>query len=194
VGHRPRSMSPDGPCSQNYLIGVEIGLVGGSLREGVSGGGPDSGLSAPIVRATRTDRSGCGSERLTNPRSGFWDRGELLVYGTIADVSCLAKDAEMRDLIMLFVHRCSCRLFGPGGIHSVVAEFVRVKQQLLILNRFRSGHPIYTLQIAFRFVCSPHVPGLFSKPSNASLIRRATVRTQRVNDLGSNMCQTPIAA
>jgi len=33
------------------------------------------------------------------------------------------------------------RLLGPGGIRSVVAESVLVKQQLLILNRSRQRSP-----------------------------------------------------
>ena len=45
----------------------------------------------------------------------------------------------MRDLVILFVHVIStlARLVGPGGIRSVVAESVLVKQQLVILNRSR---------------------------------------------------------
>src|ERR1039458_6407841 len=47
----------------------------------------------------------------------------------------------MRDLVILFVHVMAtiARLWGPGGVRSVVAESVLVKQQLLILNRSR--HP-----------------------------------------------------
>ena len=45
----------------------------------------------------------------------------------------------MRDLVILFVHIIAtlARLLGPGGIRSVVAESVLIKQQLLILNRSR---------------------------------------------------------
>jgi hypothetical protein len=45
----------------------------------------------------------------------------------------------MIDLVILFVHVIVTlsRLLGPGGIRSVVAESVLVKQQLLILNRSR---------------------------------------------------------
>jgi putative transposase len=61
----------------------------------------------------------------------------------------------MRDLVILFVHIIAtlARLLGPGGIRSVVAESVLIKQQLLILNRSRSGHPICVLQIALLPVC-----------------------------------------
>ena len=49
----------------------------------------------------------------------------------------------MRDLIILFVHIIAtlARLLGPGGIRSVVAESVLIKQQLLILNRSRHRSP-----------------------------------------------------
>ena len=49
----------------------------------------------------------------------------------------------MRDLVILFVHIIAtlARLLGPGGIRSVVAESVLIKQQLLILNRSRQGSP-----------------------------------------------------
>src|ERR1700732_3949948 len=45
----------------------------------------------------------------------------------------------MSNLVVLFVHVMAtvARLLGPGGIRSVVAESVLVKQQLLILNRSR---------------------------------------------------------
>ena len=49
----------------------------------------------------------------------------------------------MRDLVILFVHVIAtlARLLGPGGIRSVIAETVLVKQQLLILNRSRQRSP-----------------------------------------------------
>ncbi|MBP1599256.1 MAG: hypothetical protein H6Q05_4633 [Acidobacteria bacterium] len=49
----------------------------------------------------------------------------------------------MRDLVILFVHVIAslARLLGPGGLRSVVAESVLVKQQLLILNRSRQRSP-----------------------------------------------------
>src|SRR5215831_10867638 len=49
----------------------------------------------------------------------------------------------MRDLVILFVHLIATlvRLLGPGGIRSVVAESVLIKQQLLILNRSRQRSP-----------------------------------------------------
>ena len=45
----------------------------------------------------------------------------------------------MRNLVILLVHVMAtlARLLGPGGIRSVIAESVLVKQQLLILNRSR---------------------------------------------------------
>src|SRR6476659_6037660 len=49
----------------------------------------------------------------------------------------------MRELVVLFVHALATlvRLLGPGGIRSVLAESVLVKQQLLILNRSRQRSP-----------------------------------------------------
>jgi putative transposase len=49
----------------------------------------------------------------------------------------------MRDLAILFVHVIAtlARLLGPGGIRSVVAESLLIKQQLLILNRPRYRSP-----------------------------------------------------
>jgi hypothetical protein len=49
----------------------------------------------------------------------------------------------MSNLVVLFVHVMVtiARLLGPGGIRSVVAESVLVKQQLLILNRSRQRSP-----------------------------------------------------
>jgi putative transposase len=49
----------------------------------------------------------------------------------------------MRDFVILFVHVIATlvRLLGPGGVRSVVAESVLIKQQLLILNRSRQRSP-----------------------------------------------------
>ena len=49
----------------------------------------------------------------------------------------------MRDPIILLVHLIAtlARLMGPGGLRSVVAESLLVKQQLLILNRSRHRAP-----------------------------------------------------
>ena len=49
----------------------------------------------------------------------------------------------MRDMIILLVHLVStlARLLGPGGLRSVVAETLLVKQQMLILNRSRKRAP-----------------------------------------------------
>ena len=45
----------------------------------------------------------------------------------------------MRDRVILVLRVIAtlARLLGPGGIRSVVAESVLIKQQLLILNRLR---------------------------------------------------------
>ena len=49
----------------------------------------------------------------------------------------------MRDPTILLVHLIAtlARLMGPGGLRSVVAESLLVKQQLLILNRSRHRAP-----------------------------------------------------
>jgi hypothetical protein len=49
----------------------------------------------------------------------------------------------MRNLVILFIHLIVtlARLFGPGGMPSVVAESVLIKQQLLILSRPRVRSP-----------------------------------------------------
>src|SRR5881409_1198784 len=61
------------------------------------------------------------------------------------------------------------RLLGPGGIRSVVAESVLVKQQLLILNRSRQRSP--NLRTSDRLVAG--LCALLIRP--ASLIRSAIV-------------------
>ena len=49
----------------------------------------------------------------------------------------------MRDLVILFIHLIAtfARILGPGGMRSVVAESVLVKQQILFLNRSRQRSP-----------------------------------------------------
>ena len=77
----------------------------------------------------------------------------------------------MRDLVILFVHVMAtlARLLGPGGIRSVVAESVLVKQQLLILNRSRQRSPnLLTLDRLVAGLCA-----LLIRP--ARLIRSAIV-------------------
>jgi hypothetical protein len=69
--------------------------------------------------------------------------GELLIRDTTPGDSRFCYDDEMRDLAILFIHLIAtfARLLGPGGMRSVVAESVLVKQQLLILNRSRQRLP-----------------------------------------------------
>src|SRR6058998_2757319 len=77
----------------------------------------------------------------------------------------------MRDLVILFVHLIAtfARLLGPGGLRSVVAESVLVKQQLLILNRSRQRSP--NLRTSDRLVAG--LCSLLIRP--ARLIRSAIV-------------------
>ena len=74
----------------------------------------------------------------------------------------------MRDPIILLVHLIAtlARLMGPGGLRSVVAESVLVKQQLLILNRSRHRAP--NLRASDRILAG--VCALFMRP--ARVIRR----------------------
>jgi len=77
----------------------------------------------------------------------------------------------MRNLVILFVHIIAtlARLLGPGGIRSVVAESVLLKQQLLILNRSRQQSP--NLRPSDRLVAG--LCALLIRP--ARLIRSAIV-------------------
>ena len=77
----------------------------------------------------------------------------------------------MRDPIILLVHLIAtlARLMGPGGLRSVVAESVLVKQQLLILNRSRHRAP--NLCASDRILAG--VCALFMRP--ARVIRSAIV-------------------
>ena len=77
----------------------------------------------------------------------------------------------MRDLLILLVHLIAtlARLLGPGGLRSVVAESLLVKQQLLILNRSRQRAP--NLRASDRFVAG--VCALFMRP--ARVLRSAVV-------------------
>src|SRR3974377_2554986 len=58
--------------------------------------------------------------------------GELVIRGSTQSDSRFCYDEKMRNLIILFTHVIAtyARLLGPGGIRSVVAESVLLKQQL----------------------------------------------------------------
>ena len=77
----------------------------------------------------------------------------------------------MRDLLILLVHLITtlARLLGPGGLRSVVAESLLVKQQLLILNRSRHRAP--NLRASDRILAG--VCALFMRP--ARVLRSAVV-------------------
>ena len=98
----------------------------------------------------------------------------------------------MRDPIILLVHLIAtlARLMGPGGLRSVVAESVLVKQQLLMLNRSRHRAP--TLCASDRILAG--VCALFMRP--ARVIRSAN-RAETVDDpgvpSGSAHPQVPLA-
>ena len=77
----------------------------------------------------------------------------------------------MRDLLILLVHLIAtlARLLGPGGLRSVVAESLLVKQHLLILNRSRHRAP--NLRASDRILAG--VCALFMRP--ARVLRSAIV-------------------
>src|SRR2546426_5220717 len=77
----------------------------------------------------------------------------------------------MRVLVILFVHVIAtlARVLGPGGIRSVVAESVLIKQQLLIINRSQQRSP--NLHSSDRLVAG--LCALLIRP--ARLIRSAIV-------------------
>ena len=83
----------------------------------------------------------------------------------------------MRDLLILLVHLIAtlARLMGPGGLRSVVAESLLVKQQLLILNRSRHRAP--NLRASDRILAG--VCALFMRPArvicSAIVLRPSTV-------------------
>ena len=83
----------------------------------------------------------------------------------------------MRDLLILLVHLIAtlARLMGPGGLRSVVAESLLVKQQLLILNR--SQHRAPNLRASDRIVAG--VCALFMRPGPRAPLGR---RAQTVDD------------
>ena len=83
----------------------------------------------------------------------------------------------MRDPIILLVHLIAtlARLMGPGGLRSVVAESLLVKQQLLILNRSRHRAP--NLRVSDRILAG--VCALFMRPArvfrSAIVLRPSTI-------------------
>ena len=98
----------------------------------------------------------------------------------------------MRDPIILLVHLIAtlARLMGPGGLRSVVAESVLVKQQLLILNRSRHRAPNLCAsdRILAGSVCTVHAPG----PGDSLSDRAETVDDPGVPS-GSAHPQVPLA-
>ena len=97
--------------------------------------------------------------------------GELLICSEFREFSVSCYDADMRNLVILFVYLLTtvARLASPGGVRSVVAESVLVKHQLLILNRSRQRAP--NLRLSDRIVAG--CCALFMRPSR--LIRSAIV-------------------
>src|SRR5215813_14537877 len=76
----------------------------------------------------------------------------------------------MRHLLVLLVHLITTvlRLVRPGGLHTVVAESVLAKHQLLILNRSRQRAPnLRALDRLIAGICS-----LWIKPNR---LRRVAI-------------------
>ena len=97
--------------------------------------------------------------------------GELLIRDITLGDCGFCYDEQMRDLVILFIYLIGtfARLRGPGGMRSVMAESLLVKQQLLILNRSRLRSP--NLRAADRLVAG--LCALVIRP--ARLIRSAIV-------------------
>lgn len=93
--------------------------------------------------------------------------GELLICQEFLDFSVSCYDAEMRHLVILFIHLITtvARLASTGGVRSVVAESLLVKHQLLILNRSRQRAP--NLRLSDRIVAG--WCALFMRPSRLIL-------------------------
>jgi hypothetical protein len=115
--------------------------------------------------------------------------GDLLIRGSIPGDSRFCYDGKMRDIVILFVHVIAtfARLLGPGGLRSVVAESILVKQQFLILNRSRQRSP--NLRTSGRLVAG--LCALLTRP--ARLIRSAIVlKSDSVNATNcSRQCDSP---
>src|SRR5262245_38342655 len=77
----------------------------------------------------------------------------------------------MRDFLILFVYLIVTvgRLAGPGGLRSVIAESLILRQQLLMLNRGRKRAP--NLRTSDRFLAG--LCTLFIRP--ARVLRSAIV-------------------
>ena len=62
----------------------------------------------------------------------------------------------MRDVIVLLIHLVTTvfRLAGPGGLRSVVAEFVLIRHQLLIVTRARRRAPSLRFDCLIAGLCS----------------------------------------
>ena len=92
----------------------------------------------------------------------------------------------MRDLVIFLVHVIVTlsRLLGPGGIRSVVAESVPVKQQLPILDRSRQRAP--SLRASDRFIAG--LCTLFMQPTRvirSAIVLKPSTLVTRHGDPGS---------
>ena len=79
----------------------------------------------------------------------------------------------MRDLLILLA-----RLMGPGGLRSVVAESLLVKQQLLILNRSRHRDCVFRFRRGpdGRSIPPIRIPGEQARDSMLLVTKAADVK------------------
>ena len=65
----------------------------------------------------------------------------------------------MKNLLLLLAHLLTAvaRHLGPGGANTVIAEYLLLKQQLLVISRARRRAPNFTTLDRFLF-------GLYSIP------------------------------
>jgi putative transposase len=96
----------------------------------------------------------------------------------------------MRDLLLLAIHFfvTVAKLLGPGGVRTVAAESLLLKQQLLVSNRSRQRAPNlstldrFVLGLITLFVSPRRIPKLSAIVKSATLFRfhKALVDRRRV--------------
>ncbi|HEY6292346.1 MAG TPA: nucleotidyl transferase AbiEii/AbiGii toxin family protein, partial [Terriglobia bacterium] len=134
-------------------------------------------IDATVVQQSSVDELLAELRKAAAENIGDWFEfevavhGELLICPQFREFSVSCYDAEMRDLLILFIHFITTltRLASPGGVRSVLAESLLVKHQLLIFNRSRRRAP--NLRLSDRIVAGWCT--LFLRPSR--LIRSAIV-------------------
>src|SRR6266699_124865 len=95
-------------------------------------------------------------------------------------------DSAMSNLVILFIHFIAtlARLLGPGGVRSIVAEFLILKHQLLIVNRSRQRSP--NLCTSDRILA-----GLMALLVRPTRLLRAAIVLKPSTLLAKACCKTP---